>query len=58
MTNKNLLYIIGNYSQYSVMTYMRKELKSGDIYIYKIIFAVQQKYNIVNQLTPIKIFKK
>ena len=34
ITNKDLLYSIGNSSQYSVMTYMRKRSKKEWIYAY------------------------
>ena len=34
VTNKNLLYSTGNTTQYSVMTYIRKESKKEWIYIY------------------------
>ena len=33
-TNKDLLYSIGNSSQYSVMTYMEKESKKEWKYVY------------------------
>ena len=33
-TNKDLLYSTGNSTQYSVMTYMGKELKTEWIYVY------------------------
>ena len=34
ITNKDLLYSTGNSTQYSVMAYMGKESKRGDIYAY------------------------
>ena len=36
MTNKDLLYSTGNSTQYSVVTYMGKESKTGGrVYMYK-----------------------
>ena len=34
ITNKDLLYSSGNYTQYSVITYMRKESEKESIYVY------------------------
>ena len=34
ITNKDLLYSTGNYTQYSVMTYMGKEPKEEWMYVY------------------------
>ena len=42
-TNKDLLYSTGNSSQYSVMTYMGKELKKEWMYVKLIRFTVHPK---------------
>ena len=55
--NNVLLYITGNYIQYSVINLMEKSMKKN-IYIYNCHFAAQQKLtHIVNQLYFNKIFK-
>ena len=43
--NKNLLYSTGNSTQYSVITYMRKESEKEWIYVYVLLnhFAVYLK---------------
>ena len=50
--NKDLLYNTGNSTQYSVITYMGKNLKKNGLYIYIQLnhFSVHLKYNIVNQI--------
>ena len=59
ITNKDLLYSIGNSTQYPVMTYMGKESKKECIYVYVYLihFAVQQKATQHGNYTPIKILK-
>ena len=42
-TNKDLLYSTGNSSQYSVMTYMGKEVKKEWMYVKLIHFTIQPK---------------
>ena len=46
MTNKDLLYSIGNATQYSVMTHMRKESKKYCIYIYTYKLKHEYKFKI------------
>ena len=50
MTNKDLLYSIGNYIQYSVMAYTRKESKKSGymyvcVYIYIYIYIGEDNGN-------------
>ena len=48
--DKVLLHSTGNHIQYPVIIHNGKEYEKEYIYVYLSHFAVQQKYNILNQL--------